>query len=391
MGRGGFAGAVLPWQCPNRTLRSHIPLDVYQEIFEWLKPFSDPDTNLAFYTATLARLALVCRYFAYYASYEMWRSLDLDRLNSEMKTEACCKGILAKLQPVEMLRTRIKECKLQHWTFGNFMSQFIPTLSRLDNLAVLTLRDIFLSPLLLQSIGRLQALEQLVINYIYVGIAQAKGPVFGPHEIPFPALRQLTIERGVDQLFQDALCILVGATKLRSMVIDDNIWLHRLLPHITPQLISLSGNFSDTPPNAFHRFIKGHAALQDLTVYFDAVNNQNFYLNLDLDPDDLPDLRSFSGPFPLVPKVIHTRPVTKLALDCHLPCDTTSTTFLPSIYELTVFPHTHSVSRNIHNSDLEMHNVWTDLESVSGDVHDLFMPMSAKTWFLFSKPCLPAT
>jgi hypothetical protein len=104
-----------PLPGPNRTLGSHIPLDVYQETFEWLKPVADPDTNLAFYTATLARLALVCRYFAYYASYEMWRSLDLDNLNSGRTTEACCNGILTKLQPVEMLPVRIKECKLQHW------------------------------------------------------------------------------------------------------------------------------------------------------------------------------------------------------------------------------------------------------------------------------------
>jgi hypothetical protein len=275
---------------------------------------------------------------------------------------------------------------------GNFISQITPILSTLDNLAVLTLRDIPISHLLLQSIGRLQALECLVIAHVRIDDAHLKEPMFGPHETPFPALRQLTIKPGANQVHQahrDALCIIVSATKLRSVAIEDNRWLRRLLPHITPQLVSLTGNFSDIPSDDFHRFIKGHPALQDLTVYSSKVDNQSFYLDLDLDPDDLPDLRSFSGPFPLVPKVIHTRPVTKLALDCHLPCED-DPTFLPSLYGLTAFPHTHSVLYNIHHACLDMHDVWTDLESVSGDVQDLFVPMGAKaTWMPRLGLCFP--
>ncbi|KAF8490205.1 hypothetical protein JB92DRAFT_1334324 [Gautieria morchelliformis] len=117
---GGFSGAMLDWKCPNRARGSDIPLDVYQEIFAWLRPAADPDTDREVFNTTLARLALVCRYFAYYATHEMWRCPEFHGGNyhwqtSRMPAEAWCTGVETQLQPVKRLRTHVRECELRAW------------------------------------------------------------------------------------------------------------------------------------------------------------------------------------------------------------------------------------------------------------------------------------
>jgi hypothetical protein len=254
----------------------------------------------------------------------------------------------------------------------DFTTPFIPMLSQLDNLAVLTLQMVPVSHVLLQSIGRLKRLEELfILNMRRVPEVDKQEPVFGLHETPFPALRQLALHNidGIDNLLQDALCVLGGAPTLRTILVNDSKWLHRLLPLITPQLISLCGNLTFVTPGAFRRFIKGHAALQNLTIYFLDVEAQRSYLNIDLDPVDLPDLRSFGGPFALVPKVIGHRPVTKLASPRHMLLDSEPVTFLPSTRE-SVFHFAHMIR---HSLDMVQDEAWGALKSIGGGISQLFV------------------
>ncbi|KAF8515940.1 hypothetical protein JB92DRAFT_38410 [Gautieria morchelliformis] len=242
---------------------------------------------------------------------------------------------------------------------------------------------------ILQTIGRLPALEQLVIlgaTVEHVPPAHSTEPVFGPHETPFPLLRQLTIApffHYVDnQLFQDTLYALCGATRLRSVTVHDSNWLHRLLPHITPQLVSLCGNFSNISPDTFHLFVQGHTALQDLALYFEETTQARSYLSVDLDPNDLPHLRSFNGPFILYPKVIRACPVTRLALGCHFYMDFRHARYneppllSPSMLGLAVFPpkrsHMGYITHVNRMADDEIDD-WTTLKSVGSSVQELFV------------------
>jgi hypothetical protein len=237
----------------------------------------------------------------------------------------------------------------------------------------------------LQAIGRLSALEQLVTSWVWVIDVQhghSNEPVLEPHEIPFPALRQLTISfisQNVDNSVQDTLYALCGVTALRSMIISDSKWLHRLLPHITPHLVSC-GNFSHIHPDTFHRFVEEHTALQDLTLYLEN-SHASSYLSVNLNPNELPHFRSFSGPFILYPKVFQACPVTRLALGCHLRLDFHHTSHVepmplsPSMLGLTVFPHSHLESHNRYLQDMDddKPDDWTSLKTVGSSVHELFL------------------
>ncbi|KAF8515943.1 hypothetical protein JB92DRAFT_2912638 [Gautieria morchelliformis] len=385
MDGGGFSGAMLDWKCPNRACGSDIPLDVYLEIFAWLRPAADPDTDRRFYNTTLARLAPVCRYFAYYATHEMWRCLEFNGKDqtSQMPAEAWCTGVHTQLQPVETLRRHVRECTLQYWIcpskreMHGFTTRIIPMLSRLDSLAILTLREVLISRALLQSIGRLKRLQELiVINTVRTGTfpeAPEKEPMFVLQETAFPALRRLELHCRVGNVLhvRDALCILAGVPSLRTMLVRDSSWLHRFLPFINPELVSLCGDLTYVPPEAFLRFIKGHAALQNLTLYFCNVIAQHSYLGIDLDPADLPDLRSFGGPFALASKVIGNRPVAKLASPGYdVLLDSEPVTFLP----FTEVPLSDMswTSWNLVYDDPE---VWRGLKPIGGISH-LFVRIS---------------
>ncbi|KAF8515936.1 hypothetical protein JB92DRAFT_2912628 [Gautieria morchelliformis] len=324
---GGFSGAMLDWKCPNRAHGSDIPLDVYLDIFAWLKPAADPDTDRDFYNMTLARLAPVCRYFAHYATHELWRCPRFfgAHYRNPNPADAWCTGVKTQLQPVETLRTHVRECTLSNWIDflqavlrPKFTTQIIPMLSRLDNLAVLTLDDLPLSRALLQSIGRLQTLEELTFRFIIVDNSPenwTNEPVFVAQETPFPALRRFVFyctDHMTDEMLRGVLCI-AGAPSLRTLIVQSGWWLHLFLPFINPELVSLCGDLTFVPPEAFLRFLKGHAALQNLTVYYTTLRSKRSYLGIELDPADLPELRSFGGPFALAPKFIGSRPVTKLA------------------------------------------------------------------------------
>jgi hypothetical protein len=66
----------------------------------------------------MAHLALVCRYFAHHATYEMWRCLVFDGPNYQqfrMPEKDWCAGVETRLQSVEMLRIRVIECTLGNW------------------------------------------------------------------------------------------------------------------------------------------------------------------------------------------------------------------------------------------------------------------------------------
>ncbi|KAF8515948.1 hypothetical protein JB92DRAFT_2912647 [Gautieria morchelliformis] len=419
MVHGAYSGAGLTWQCPNRALGSHIPVEIYEDIFAWLKPAVNRDTIMRLYRKTLSRLALVCRYFSYYATRQMCHHLDFDGGMTDdsrprMLTEAWCTGVIQRLQPMESLRLHVKECKVLNWapfdynrshSVGRMAETFSPRLPlallKFDNLEDLTLARIPISRVLLQSISGLGALRRLVISLCCVDDDSCSGTesIFGIHETPFPALCHLTVvatNPNVNDVFRDAFCDLAGAATLRSLAIADSQWLRCFLPRITPQLISLSGNFSSISMDNFLPFIKEHVALQDLTVYFQEYDTYldkrtgsivhelslgYTYASLYLDPGDLPDLRSFSGPFTLSPQFIHARPVTKLALDCHI---LELMHILPSLYGLTVFPHIHSTTDDPDRDYLDIHDhhdVWTELKPIGGGIQELAVPINAEaTW-----------
>jgi hypothetical protein len=207
-------------------------------------------------------------------------------------------------------------------------------LSRLDTLAVLTLNNVPISRALLKTIGRLKTLEELTFFYSGAGKVRSPGarthePLFTLQETPFPALRRLVLGYKVNNVVQDALGVLAGVPSLRTIVVGDSDWLNWMLPLINPQLVSFCGNLTSIPVEAFLRFIKGHVALQNLTVFFSSADIQNSYLGIDLDPADLPDLRTFGGPFTLAPKVIGSRLVTKLACPYYMLLDSEPVTILP--------------------------------------------------------------
>ncbi|KAF8485558.1 hypothetical protein JB92DRAFT_1553291 [Gautieria morchelliformis] len=313
-------------RCPDRASGSHIPVEVYEEIFGWLRPTVDPDTNARWYRKTLACMALVCRYFAFYATQEFYRSLDFggaaQSVDPQRPTDTWCNGVLTRLQPMETPRSDLtagrelhdwipqlgrqsltKEFKVLWMEDQIFITRLPLVLPRLENLRFFALVHTRLSHLLMQSLGRLRALQQLVLLQAYAdwGRTSRSEPIFGPHETPFPTLCQLTVERMFppgDDAFRNAICALGGATKLRSLAVDDGEWLRCFLPHITPQLVSLSGNFSSIPVQTFLEFIRGHAALENLTVYFHLAtffesSYQDSYRDLHLDPDDFAQTQVF--------------------------------------------------------------------------------------------------
>ncbi|KAF8515942.1 hypothetical protein JB92DRAFT_2912637 [Gautieria morchelliformis] len=298
-----------------------------------------------------------------------------------MPAEAWCTGIHTQLQPVETLRTHVRECTVQNWVEPRkFTTLIIPMLSRLDNLAILTLGLVPVSRALLQSIGRLKRLEELIMHTVITDTPLGAGtqePVFVLQETAFPALRRFAlhfIDDLVDNVLQDALCILSRAPSLRAMFVEDSIWLHRLLPLINPQFVSLCGNLTYVPPAAFLRFIKGHAALQNLTVYFDNVAAQRSYLGIDLEPADLPDLRSFGGPFAFASKVIGNRPVAKLASPCYVLLDSEPVTFLPLMEDLF-----QSLSRASWRMVYDDPEVWRDFKPIGGISHLFLRDVSEGT------------
>ena len=281
-----------------------------------------------------ARLACVCRYFAYYATCEMCYYLPLDGNERWPKTPKpptptgpWCTGIIKRLQPMETLRVKVKECSIQYWSPSNFPERLPLLLSRLDNLRMLTLSYTPISYSLLQAAGRLRSLEQLNLYRVSNLGDYQKEAIFGTQETPFPALHQLSIVKLAEtmEVYKDAFRVLVSAATLRSLVISDCLWLHFLLPHIPPHLVSLEGNFSTTPVDTFLRFINTHAALENLAIHiyplesFARKRSTHLYPTLDLGQDVLPNLRSFRGPCSLAPKFIRSRPVTRLAFGPDLP------------------------------------------------------------------------
>jgi hypothetical protein len=273
-------------------------------------------------------------------------------------------------------------------TRSSFPTQLITMLSRLDNLAVLTLDCVPMSGALLQCIGSLKTLEEFIILGIYAGTSpgyRTHDSVFLLQETPFLALRRLElyyIDYTVDDVLQDALRILAGAPSLRTIVVEDSTWLNQLLPLITPQLVSFCGNLERVPLEAFLRFLKVHAALQNLTVKFSGFETEYSYLGITLDPADLPDLRSFSGPIYLAPKVISGRPVTKLASHRHKLLDREPVTFLPSIRDF----YTFSSNSITTYSDPE---VWRGLKAVGGGIFQLFTRVASEAALSQIGICFP--
>ncbi|KAF8464781.1 hypothetical protein JB92DRAFT_2838765 [Gautieria morchelliformis] len=268
--------AILDWKCPNRARGANIPLDVSHEIFAWLRPAADPDTDRDFYNTTGAQ---------FYGD---------DYRKSGMPAEAWCRGVKTQLQPVETPRTHVRECELRAWVGRRKVTtQIIPMLSRLDNLAVLTLDGVLPHDSCGAAIYReTQNIEQLTIFHI----------VGDEGRIAYPCRCTITAHH-----------------------VKERRWLHRLLPLINPQLVSLCGDFTFVSPEAFLRFIKGHATLIKKTYskILESLQSPVPYY-IDLDPADLPDLRSFGGPFALASKVIGNRPVSKLASPGYVLWDSTT-------------------------------------------------------------------
>ena len=220
----------------------------------------------------------------------------------------------------------------------------------------------------------------------------SKEHMFSLHEMAFPALRQLTIGHMHEDdygLVEDAICVLGAVITLQSLVIDDPHLLHRFLPH-APQLVSLSGDFSRIGTNEFIGFIKGHAALQDLTMYFCTLSDQRFYLNVDIEPDVLPGLRSFSGPLALASKLLCGRPIGRLSLDCNSSIQENLRASLPYKCGLTMFPHIDSGTWGHRHKDIgSNHEVREGLKNTGGSIHQLFVSMEAAIWGTDLGLCFP--
>ena len=126
MENGGSSFVFLSWQCeffrifPDygedqrsttskvlNGLLSDIPIDVYEEIFSWLRPCVDLDMDWDSQQTIFARLACVCRYFAYYATCEMCYYLHFDggerfpKPKPPTPTGPWFTGIIKRLQPME--------------------------------------------------------------------------------------------------------------------------------------------------------------------------------------------------------------------------------------------------------------------------------------------------
>jgi hypothetical protein len=335
----------------------------------------------------------------------MWRCIFFDISVATDNPKSCmsawCTEDETRFPSVETLRTFIRECRIEGWVRkveqlyyncshshglarrqGLNTVELSPHLSRLDNLAVLTLVEVPMTRVLLQSIGRLKRLEELTIHNTparMVPDVETQEPVFRLHETPFPALRQFVLGhiRGVDNLLRDVLCVLCGAPTLRTIILDNRKWLTRFLPLITPQLVSFYADLTSVRLEDFCRFIKGHAALQNLIVHFSEVWAQRSYLGIDLDPADLPDLRSFSGPFALSPKFIGSRPVTKLASPHYVVWGSIHDTLLP--FCMKKDPMVFRVSKVTTHSWEEVQDnpeVWRGLKPIGGGISQLFVNIS---------------
>ena len=340
---------------------------------------------------TFARLACVCQYFAYYATCEMCYYLHFDGGEWLPKTPKpppptgrWCIGIINHLQPMETLRVKVKECSIQYWRPSAIPERLPLVLSRLDNLRILTLSETPVSYSLLQAAGRLRSLEQLHLKHVYYLDDHSTEAIFGTHETPFPALHRLTISQSVREMevYKDAFRFLASAATLRSLVISDGHWLHFLLPHIPPDLVSFEGNFSGTPLDTFLDFINTHAALEDLALDIHPLAKPltHLYPNLDLDQDVLPNLRSFRGPFSLAPKFIRSRPVTRLAFGPSRPLPRYFSILNPRV-PLTYLQKFHALRRFGptspypcgYNFTEDGGDIWDDLKTIGGGIQELVL------------------
>ena len=300
---------------------------------------------------------------------------------------------------MQTLRVKVKECSIQNWGPSTFPERLPLVLSRLDNLRILTLSYTPVSYSLLQAAGRLRLLEQLDIQHVYNLRDHPTEAIFGTHETPFPALHQLTISQLARdmEVYKDAFRVLASAATLRSLVIFDDRWLHFLLPHIPPNLISLEGNFSDTPLDTFLEFINTHAALEDLAIHIHPLYRRLTLLYATLDPnqDVLPNLRSFRGPFSLAPKFIRSRPVTKLGFGPDLPISLSFPVLNPRV-PLAFLQGLHGSGFNPtgpgnYYFTKDDDNTWDDLETIGGGIQELFLTSCCATKLSMTRvsSCLP--
>ncbi|KAF8485557.1 hypothetical protein JB92DRAFT_3131203 [Gautieria morchelliformis] len=80
----------------------------------------------------------------------------------------------------------------------------------------------------------------------------------------------------------------------------------------------------------------------------------------------------------MAPEFIRTRPVTRLALGCHIPT-VSLIPFSPSLYGFTVFPHIHLTPiLPCYNYDIPDAHIWTNLGTTGNDIRELFAPIVAK-------------
>ncbi|KAF8531176.1 hypothetical protein JB92DRAFT_3092483 [Gautieria morchelliformis] len=402
--------ASLTWMCPQRAFGLRpLPLETYEEIFSWLRPIKMDPIFIQTYHQHLRWLAHVCRFFAYYAAHEICRSLDFKGVEycstSWKPTGSWCRGIIKRFHSTDTMRTAVKECRIHDWagrsqnlTVYRAASTLSKFLSGFDKLDQITLYQVPVSYILLQAIGKLPSLQKLEIASCYLDLVTScpKAPMFGKKDTPFPVLRHLIIESThpkTNPALEEAMRVLARVTTLRSLALTDSDWLHFFLPYISQDIISLSGNFSAIPMDMFRQFIKTHAALRDLTIHFQTHESYRClsekhetyvwrpqrllsYAAFHVDGTDLPDLRSFSGPFDLATKFIGDRPVTRLALGSHL----RTHKYVPCIFGLTVFPHTNS-AMDVDPPDYSSHMddnrfIWNRLEIMGGGIRELFFPIN---------------
>ena len=335
----------------------------------------------------LALLAPVCRYFAYYATQEFCRHLDIR--GGEQHTSRRARfgnNVLIEVHPIQALRTSVEECMVSNRHHDSDPSRLSRLLPSLDNLEILILSDTSICYFLLQTISRLCSLKELVLDGCHMKYHSE--PIFENHEAPYASLRRLIIKgKGNYETgfaLSEALCALCSATSLRSVAILDSDWLLPLLPHISEHIVAFSGDFSYTSLTDFYQFIKARPSLQDLTLCSDPrrplledLRNDMDSLPLTLDKEDLPELRSFNGPDSLAPIFIRGRPVTRLALGFPFEPPKQNPSPSPSSHGLTVFSQTNFTTYplDVPYSDSDW-DVWDNLKTIGGGIQELFVRSS---------------
>ncbi|KAF8515702.1 hypothetical protein BU17DRAFT_93333 [Hysterangium stoloniferum] len=394
----GEARKVL-WKCPKRVLGSqplkHIPVEVYDEIFFWLRPAVHPNMDDHRHHKILARLATICRYFTYYCAREMARILDFDgdgrSPHPKTLTGRWCMGIIKQQEPMFTLRFDVRECVIHDWAKTStsdvyqqglilvrraFLNKFPSVVSNLVNLTSLTLKKMPISLELLCAAGTLQKLQKLSILRCDMYI-HADTPPSTAQQL-FPALLDIYIA-GTSPPTEAFIPIfrrgIIGAPTLKSLALDDGVWITTMATHVSPSLTSFTANISSIDLQTLTKFLKTHTYIRELNIYGQYSTPQDYGEGLWLDPWDLRKLEAFSGPEELAVDFLSTRGVSKLAIPSHISEPDTWLSQSVVFYE-TVFPPKYMASQIRTNSPISAEStLWHKINNSGESVKELALSL----------------